>query len=179
MDNETIERCVMAALDTQERMAVALEHLAAEEHRRVELLEQSVKGQTTGLEQAKDQHDEQKRWWGAALERDEQRRQIETLPCDRILRDIRIERWRQVEEGGFGPGHDDRHQEGELGDAAAFYAAVDADGPSWPWAHNAREHAEHVSRKNVRPRRRQLIIAGALIVAELERLDRAEKKVVP
>ncbi|ONC97004.1 hypothetical protein AQ925_06630 [Burkholderia pseudomallei] len=86
-------------------------------------------------------------------------------------RDMLAERRRQVEAEGWTPGHDDQYQHGVIALAAACYAA-NAGGvawadplPSfWPWMHNWW--------KPTTPRR-DLVKAGALILAELERLDRA------
>jgi hypothetical protein len=99
-----------------------------------------------------------------------------------VIDDIAAERRRQVEVENWSEGHDNRHQRGEMADAAACYAAggmtfravrvtaargrykhdrlVDL----WPWA------SKWWKPKN---KRRDLIRAGALIVAEIERLDRA------
>ncbi|KGS43821.1 hypothetical protein X945_3215 [Burkholderia pseudomallei ABCPW 107] len=86
-------------------------------------------------------------------------------------RDMLAERRRQVEAEGWTPEHDDQYQHGAIALAAACYAA-NAGGvawadplPSfWPWMHNWW--------KPTTPRR-DLVKAGALILAELERLDRA------
>ncbi|MBN6820664.1 hypothetical protein JRF84_13860 [Methylobacterium organophilum] len=94
------------------------------------------------------------------------------------LGDIARERRRQVEAEGWTPEHDDCHDEGEIADAAACYAAgripmapaaASAQGhgytPLWPW--------DAKWWKPGRDRRRDLVKAGALILAEIERLDRA------
>ncbi|MCW0104966.1 hypothetical protein [Burkholderia pseudomallei] len=86
-------------------------------------------------------------------------------------RDMLAERRQQVEAEGWTPEHDDQYQHGAIALAAACYAA-NAGGvawadplPSfWPWMHNWW--------KPTTPRR-DLVKAGALILAELERLDRA------
>lgn len=89
--------------------------------------------------------------------------------------DVLAERRRQVEEEGWTPEHDDQHDAGEIAGAAASYAAYrshtkpetimgyDVIEMLWPWA-----------RKWWKPkdRRRDLVRAGALIIAEIERLDR-------
>jgi hypothetical protein len=102
--------------------------------------------------------------------------------------DVLAERHRQVEAEGWTPEHDDKHSNGSIALASALYATnaslasrfvadgtIDADGiddavarcppPStWPW-----------DRKWWKPkgRRRDLVRAAALILAEIERLDRA------
>lgn len=94
-----------------------------------------------------------------------------------IVNEIHRERLRQVEAEDWTSDHDDdAHADGELGLAAACYAAgleiralwhsrwIDA----WPWAEGCNKRLKH-------NRRRQLVIAGALIVAEIERLDRMKE----
>ena len=66
-----------------------------------------------------------------------------------VLSEIEAERRRQVLDDGWTPEHDDRHIQGALARAAA------SDG--------------------FKGRRRALVKAAALIVAEIERLDRATK----
>lgn len=87
------------------------------------------------------------------------------------LDDIAAERRRQIEVEGWAPEHDDLHRDGVLARAAACYAA-----PSyplightflpmgWPWEQSWWKPTT---------RRRDLVKAGALIVAEIERLDRS------
>lgn len=85
-----------------------------------------------------------------------------------LLVEIIGERERQVWEEGFTSGHDAaKNRDGELGRAAACYAMHGKrfplePPPEWPWHH-------HWWRPKTR--RRDLIRAAALIVAELERLD--------
>lgn len=93
------------------------------------------------------------------------------------LIEIAAERRRQVEAEGWTPEHDDSHKDGELADAAACYAyhaGLDDKnrehaGPPvlWPWAEDWWKPKD---------RRRDLVRAAALIVAEIERLDRASEK---
>lgn len=96
---------------------------------------------------------------------------------------IAVERRRQVEQEGWTPEHDDNHEKGALGMAAACYAApfrifllsgfsaevegnrVEMVHDAWPW-----EAAWDKRRKH--SRLRQLEIAGALIAAEIDRLLR-------
>lgn len=91
-----------------------------------------------------------------------------------IIEEIAAERRRQIEVEGWTAEHDDEHVNGELTAAAACYASpdlnLDADNipfgatpPSWPW---------DVEWWKPKGRRHDLIRAGALIVAEIERLDR-------
>ena len=109
-------------------------------------------------------------WGGAAPEQDW--RPIET----QAARDVLAERRRQVEAEGWTPEHDDDHDRGELAHAAACYALRS-------WALHTDMTKEGVTmfaylwpftREWWKPkdRRRNLIIAGALILAEIERLDR-------
>lgn len=89
-----------------------------------------------------------------------------------VIGEIRDERQRQRWDEGWTPEHDDAHDKGELASAAACYALNAAperfpDGVVpifWPWA---REWWKP------KTRRRDLVRAAALIVAEIERLDRA------
>jgi Lar family restriction alleviation protein len=89
---------------------------------------------------------------------------------ERVTSDVLAERRRQIEVEGWTPQHDDEHGAGELADAAACYAAgemlhlVATDGYLWPWSEDWWKPTD---------RRRELIKAGALILAEIERLDRA------
>lgn len=88
------------------------------------------------------------------------------------IEDIAAERRRQMEVEGWTPEHDDRHAPGDLSDAAACYASTDRDLRGgvpfgWPW---------HKGWWKPKDRRRDLVRAGALIVAEIERLDRAAGK---
>lgn len=80
---------------------------------------------------------------------------------------IAQERRRQVESEGWDAGHDDAHNQGEMAKAAAAYALVSYGSAHayeyWPW------HADWW-----RPTDRigTLVKAGALIAAEIDRLQR-------
>ncbi|MEM7211770.1 MAG: hypothetical protein AAF479_07735 [Pseudomonadota bacterium] len=93
---------------------------------------------------------------------------------------IAAERRRQVDVEGWSPDHDDEHTKGEMARAAAAYARFSAWSDAkrseclpeepplalcWPW------DDEWWRPTN---RRRDLVKAGALIAAEIDRLDRAE-----
>lgn len=96
------------------------------------------------------------------------------------LRDVIAERRRQKGEEKFTEAHDDDHSNGDLALAAACYAAgekvfrpiVHHNGfPDlwclWPWAAEWWKPKDH---------RRNLVRAGALILAEIERVDRTRAK---
>ncbi len=101
--------------------------------------------------------------------------------------DVLAERRRQIESEGWTPEHDDTHRRGEMATAAACYAVasqmasqiyagnedfcdpdalVRAGTPPWVWPWGE-------AWWKPRNRRVALIKAGALIIAEIERLDRA------
>jgi len=76
---------------------------------------------------------------------------------------IAIERARQITSEKWTLEHDDTHVQGELGEAAAYYALEAVGGLGqvrWPW--DWKFHKEHT-------RLRKLQIAGALIAAEIDR----------
>lgn len=85
-------------------------------------------------------------------------------------RDVLTERRRQIEAEGWTPEHDDQHANGEMAAAAACYAFSAARSPHnilntvWPWS---------LSWWKPKDKRRDLVKAAALILAEIERLDRA------
>lgn len=98
---------------------------------------------------------------------------------ERALALIRTERERQIAVEGYSRKHDDVHDGGALACAAAAYALRSAADPpypnesvmaehAWPWG--ADDFQETVRGKSPL---RQLVIAGALIVAEIERRRRA------
>lgn len=92
------------------------------------------------------------------------------------IRMIAAERQRQIEKEGYTPEHDDLHSMDELAAAAACYAMPDCKRLKtpfgtpiqWPW--KAAEWKP--DRAN---RIRELVKAGALIVAEIERLQRVKR----
>lgn len=107
--------------------------------------------------------------------------ELKSIRTKSVVEEIATERRRQTEKEGWSTEHDDlEHSDGELGRAAAAYAlsgmkiyriqlwlarimpsVIEA---IWPW--------EPYSWKP-KGRRRNLVRAAALIVAEIERLDRA------
>lgn len=94
------------------------------------------------------------------------------------LEDIAAERQRQIDAEGWTPEHDDTHSNGEMARAAAAYSigvsflsgSVQFGKRFLPW----RETLWPWDREWWKPtdRRRDLVKAGALIVAEIDRLDR-------
>jgi len=102
---------------------------------------------------------------------------IDPTDLTRALIDVMNERFRQWDEEGFGPDHDDQHIRGELGAAAACYAVPSRSRMEmldrfWPatWGRNwFKPTGPH---DDLGARRCDLVKAGALILAEIERIDR-------
>lgn len=103
---------------------------------------------------------------------------------------IAMERLRQFTEEGITPSHDDKHIHGELAIAAACYAVHDHGAKpevayidyqeeeiglrviitkAWPWEKRWDKRDKH-------DRTRKLVIAGALIAAELDRIIRIAER---
>ena len=98
------------------------------------------------------------------------------------------ERERQETKEGWSPDHDDEHTDCSMAMVAALYAAPDPiytaevitgdnDRPYFfgfddPWPSSWDDGWD---KRQVHDRRRRLVIAGALIAAEIDRLDRLEK----
>lgn len=105
------------------------------------------------------------------------------VPMSPALVAIAAERRRQQDVEGFDLDHDDKHDRGELAAAGACYALLPAKShgffcrgglvgydempPEWPWAPSWWKPDDD---------RRNLVRAGALILAELERLLRNRKR---
>lgn len=85
-------------------------------------------------------------------------------------RDVLAERARHLTHEGWTPVHDDEHANGDIGEAAICYIQGNTEWGSgnphqrWPWA---------LCWWKPTDRRRNLVKAGALILAEIERIDRA------
>lgn len=91
------------------------------------------------------------------------------LMKSRAAEDVLRERWRQIDREGWTSAHDDKHTDGEMAQAASCYAwyATGVKPPLlWPWEDCWWKPGD---------RRRDLVKAGALILAEIERLDRFAK----
>lgn len=92
-------------------------------------------------------------------------------PYASAAQDVSLERERQKAEEGWTAEHDDAHTTGDLARAAAAYAMSAAGMMKnlttlypWPWDY---------SWWKPMGARRDLVRAGALILAEIERIDRA------
>lgn len=140
---------------------------------------------------------------GANLTGDDGRGEVYTLPqqagymtgvplLSTAAQDVLAERNRQITAEGWTPEHDDEHDGGEMAAAGAAYALHAADylnphsqgdggdeAPDcWPWHDGIAGRGEGPEKtkpawwKPGAPRR-NLVKAGALILAEIERLDRA------
>lgn len=94
----------------------------------------------------------------------------------KAVADVLTERRRQTEIEGWTPAHDDEHRDGSLATAAACYAHPRGLGGvyevpqrpvplDWPW---------EVAAWRPKDRRRNLVRAAALLLAEIERIDRAD-----
>ena len=93
--------------------------------------------------------------------------------------DVAAERRRQIEAERWTPEHDDEHNTGAIAVAGAAYAlmagAPFAENAYWYWERcNAAEHLWPWDRSWFKPGppRRMLVKAAALLLAEIERLDR-------
>lgn len=103
-----------------------------------------------------------------------------SLPSSAIT-SVLIERQRQITQEGCDEAHDDEHTRGQLADAAGVYAlwqtATSLVGSYlvakkvlerlWPWDDSWLKPRKH---------RENCVRAAALLIAEIERLDRAEAK---
>ncbi len=78
-----------------------------------------------------------------------------------------VERQRQKEVEGWTTEHDDKYTDCQLARAAACYAATNCTPRFWPWTLDFWKPTTH---------RRNCIKAIALLIAEVERLDRKEKQ---
>lgn len=97
---------------------------------------------------------------------------INPIDQTKALIDVMNERDRQHNEEHWTPEHDDRHSAGELAAAGACYAGFSDAYPNrgeppefWPFDDAWWKPSDY---------RRDLVKAAALILAEIERLDRAE-----
>ena len=101
--------------------------------------------------------------------------------------DVAAERRRQIDREFWTLKHDDEHVDQSLALAAALYATPlplyakdEKDDETrfydpWPWGYDNGDRLSSANwdKRRTHPRRRQLVIAAALIAAEIDRLDRA------
>lgn len=91
---------------------------------------------------------------------------VETA-LSRAAQDVLTERERQVRAEGWSPAHDDLHDSHEMAHAAACYAYPELPAligvNTWPWAPEWFKVRDH---------RSNYVRAAALLLAEIERLDR-------
>lgn len=102
--------------------------------------------------------------------------ELQHQPLSRAARDVLAERARQIDEEDWTPEHDDGWPADTLALAASCYALPGTSRRSmhssgvplftvlWPWDREFWKPTD---------RRRDLVKAGALILAEIERMDRA------
>lgn len=102
----------------------------------------------------------------------------------RSARDVLAERRRQVEGEEWSAEHDDAHTDGSLARAAACYAFPGLN-LFEAWSYRDRisvrdawpaRWSDYWDKRQKHDRRRRLVIAGALILAEIDRLDRQAAK---
>lgn len=102
-----------------------------------------------------------------------------------VIEELYAERRRQIDNEGWSPEHDDAHKDGELARAAATYARGASYSDFFRMGDKLTNEWENFNFTDLRRmwpwdwkwwkptnRRRDLIKAGALIIAEIERLDR-------
>ncbi len=124
------------------------------------------------LEKAQQRIDSQREYYeGVIADGGKRIAELESRTVTAAAAAVLAERKRQVAAEGWTPGHDDEYEHGELADAAGCYALsselFDCAGEPprpWPWPDEWWKPTN---------RRRDLVKAGALILAEIERLDRA------
>ena len=90
------------------------------------------------------------------------------ISLNRAARDVLAERKRQVSAEGYSLHRDDLYVKGELAEAGATYASLAGKlttrSTAWPWGQE--------TFKPSADRRRDMVKAAALLLAEIERLDR-------
>lgn len=103
---------------------------------------------------------------------------VASLTLSKAAQDVIAERRRQIKVEGWTPEHDDEHFNGEMATAAACYAIGQIitikgsvarrtpDWSLWPW---------NMKWWKPKDRRRDLVRAAALLIAEIERIDRVEE----
>lgn len=108
---------------------------------------------------------------------------VQQVIVTKALQDVISERGRQISAEGWTPEHDDEHSTNQLAGAAACYA-MHVQNRAWVFDENPESYRNEQADfkwpwddkwwKPDNPRR-DLVKAGALILAEIERLDRANQ----
>lgn len=104
----------------------------------------------------------------------------DNITAHTVALDVLAERCRQIDDEGYTTERDDQYTQGQLADAAGAYAfwahicnwehyKVTTVPASWPWSPEDWKPADQ---------RKMLVRAGALILAEIERLDRQRAREV-
>ncbi len=101
-----------------------------------------------------------------------------TLTAD-IATEFAAERRRQVVVRGYSEKHDDEvNAHGQLAEAASCYIRATSErswSSTWPW----RREAFKPGANTIEGKRRDLVKAGALLIAEIQRLDRMAQQAQP
>jgi hypothetical protein len=90
-----------------------------------------------------------------------------------VINEIAAERRRQIEDEGWSSQHDDQHSDAAMARAAACYALNRS---GWDWSSLRQYWPWDCGWWKPKNPRHDLIRAGALIVAEIERLDRLARR---
>ncbi|HCB1502618.1 TPA: hypothetical protein MYO83_005575 [Klebsiella michiganensis] len=157
-------------LETYSKTALEFREAARDENRHLKLELEIAEKRIAELEESNTQaiqsRDHYKRMTEEGLKRLAESRTVTAAAADLLA-----ERQRQISAEGWAPEHDDEHCNGELAMAAVCYinetGTVNRNGGKpwgWPWA---------ALWWKPDTRRRNMVKAGALILAEIERLDRA------
>ena len=130
-----------------------------------------IAAEVTWKEQALQMRDDSEQWFIELQQAKNRIAELEARAFNPAILDVIAERQRQQSVEGWMPEHDDEHCNGELAMAAVCYinetGTVNRNGGKpwgWPW---------DASWWKPNARRRNLVKAGALILAEIERIDRA------
>lgn len=113
---------------------------------------------------------------------------LEVVALSRGMDDVIDERARQIAREGWSTEHDDGHTDRSLAAAGATYAWLASQAPEYSkhWAEMGWKGcsivskflwptAWHLDYLKVKVARRMLVIAAALLIAEIDRIDRLEE----
>ncbi|MFV9115473.1 hypothetical protein ABQ358_28875, partial [Serratia fonticola] len=163
---------VMALLNSHDELLAILGEATAALEEKDQKIE-TMKVQAEGANECTKLIFEAKNYWVARA------RAAEQLLQQPALADVIAERQRQISAEGWTPDHDDKHDFGEIAAFAVLYAM-----PTYMrkiFVRGGGTLGEIFLPAGWKPkfsnRRKNLVKAGALILAEIERLDRAAAKV--